>query len=188
MHNLMLFDVVERDQNLDSKPAHKAFRNSFKVVHLDEFIKVHRQDFERQDQMLPENETFLNPHNVFLVIWVAVTERLQDSRLNKPLLIEAFLVTKNFESGELFPLVIVALENLPERSFTDLLVDFKSISNMIVHLTNVFALVIVKTAVFGTIGRRQDLILPLHQVYEVDLIVLQNLCLFIIEQTLAQVH
>jgi len=139
--------------------------------------------------MFPEDQTLLNPYDILLIVWISVTERLQDTSFDQALFIEAFLVTKNFECGKLFPLVIIGFEHLPEGSLADPLVDFKSVGNMIVHITDVFTLVVVKSSVFRTIGcLKLTTLLALHQVYEIDCIVLQYLCLFIIQQTLAEMQ
>ena len=61
---------------------------------------------------------------------------------------------------------------------------------MVMHLTNVLALLIVKPAVLGPIRRGQwlGIVFALQDIEVVDLVVLEDLRLFIVEQVLAQVH
>jgi hypothetical protein len=56
VNDAMLFDVMERDENLNSESAYETLRYSLEIVHFYEFIKVHRQNFEGQDQMFPKNQ------------------------------------------------------------------------------------------------------------------------------------
>lgn len=77
--------------------------------------------------------------------------------------------------------MVIAFEDLTKRSFSNALVDFKPICNMVVHFANIFSFIVVKSAVFGAIGRRQHLVFALHQVYEVDLVVLEDLGLLVVE-------
>ena len=52
---------------------------------------------------------------------------------------------------------------------------------MVVHFANIFSFIVVISAVFGAIGGRQHLVFALHQVYEVDLVVLEDLGLLVVE-------
>lgn len=77
--------------------------------------------------------------------------------------------------------MVIAFEDLTKRSLSNTLVDFKSICNMVVHFANILSFIVVKSAVFGAIRRRQYLVFALHQVYEVDLVVLEDLGLLVVE-------
>ena len=61
---------------------------------------------------------------------------------------------------------------------------------MVVHVTYVFPFVVVKASVFGAVRCRERLatILSLEDVEVEDLVVLQYLCLLVVEQIFAQVH
>ena len=54
MDDIVLVEIIQRNQNLNRKPFDQVQREALEVVHLDELIQVHRQHFKTQDQMLAE--------------------------------------------------------------------------------------------------------------------------------------
>jgi hypothetical protein len=85
--------------------------------------------------------------------------------------------------------VVVALENLSKRPFADALLDLKSVGYMVVDVTDVLSFVVVETAIFRTIRCRDSfaIFLTLQNIQVEDLIVLENLSLFIVKEELGQV-
>ena len=103
--------------------------------------------------MLSEDKRFNNPHNVLLIFGVAVLEFLEDSSLNETLFIESLLIPKNLESHNVLGLVVKALEHLAKGSLTNALLHLKSVSDMVMHITDVLSFVIVKSPILWSIRR-----------------------------------
>jgi len=101
--------------------------------------------------MFTEHQGFLNPHYILLIVWIAVPEGLKDTSFNETLLIEAFLVTEDLEGDELLSLMVPAFENLAEGALSDTLVNFKSVSDVIMDVTDILSFVVVKATVFWTV-------------------------------------
>ena len=56
MHDVVLAQEVQRDQDLDCKALDQRQTKSLEVVHLDEVVQIHGQQLERYDQVFTENE------------------------------------------------------------------------------------------------------------------------------------
>jgi len=149
--DVVLFNVVQRNQDLDSEASDEALGHAFEVIHFYEFIEVHGHNFKGQDQMFAEHQGFLNPHDVLLIVWVAVPEALEDTSFDETLFIEALLVAEDFEGDELLSLVVPTFENLAEGALANTFVNFKSVSNVVVDVTNVLSFVVIKTTVFWSV-------------------------------------
>lgn len=78
--------------------------------------------------------------------------------------------------------MIPSFENLTKRAFADAFIYFKSESDVIVDITYVFALVIVEATVLWTIRGLKFIPFSFKEVDEVDLVVFENLCFFIVKQ------
>lgn len=49
------------------------------------------------------------------------------------------------------------MKYLAERAFTDIFLDFKSVGNVVFSITDVLAFIVVKAAIFRTVGSGQKL-------------------------------
>jgi hypothetical protein len=119
------------------------------VVALDEFIKVHTENLETNNEMLPKHELFFNSNDVFLIFWVTFAQLLYNLSFNQALLVKSLLVSENLKSHDLLLLVVLALKNLTERSFAESLNNFISVSNVMAFRSNVLIFVIVKAVVIN---------------------------------------
>jgi len=63
---------------------------------------------------------------------------LDESCFNKSLFVEPLFIFQNFESYIFTLLVIVTFKNYTKGSFSKLLSDFKSITQVLIHSRNVF--------------------------------------------------
>ena len=140
--------------------------------------------------MLAEHERLQDAHDVLLVLGVVVFQLLQDAGLDQALLVEALLVAKDLECYHFLLLVVEALEDLTKGTLTDAFLHLESVGNVIVHLADVLALLVIEASVLGAVGRgeRLSVVFALEDVQVVDLVVLQNLRLLVVKQVLAQVH
>ena len=93
MHNVELLHVMERDKYLNGESADEPFRDALEVVHLDELVQVHRQHLEGENEMLAENESLHDSHNILLILWIVLFELVEDTCLDQTLLIQPFLVS-----------------------------------------------------------------------------------------------
>ena len=133
--------------------------------------------------MLAEHKCLDNSHDVFLVFWIVCFQLFQDASFDQPLLIQTLFISEDLQSDNLLLLVIIALENLAERALSNALLNFVPVRNMVVHVTYIFSFVVVKASVFWAIRccERLAAILSLEDVEVEDLIVLQYLCLLVVE-------
>ena len=75
--------------------------------------------------------------------------------------------------------MIEASEDLTKGTFSDALLDFKSVGNLVMDFADVLSFVVVEATVFESIRRGSSLAtLPLLHVDEVYLVVFEDLCLF----------
>ena len=105
--------------------------------------------------MLAEHKRLQDAHNVLFILRVILLEFLEDASLDKALLVQALLVTEDLQSNDLLLLVVEAFEDLAEGALANSLLDFEAISDVVVHVANVFTFVIVEASIFGAVGRRQ---------------------------------
>ena len=133
--------------------------------------------------MLAEHKCLYDSHDVFLVLWIVCFQLLQDASFDQPLLVQALFISEDLQGANLLLLVIIALENLAKRSLSNAFLDLVPVRNMVVHVTYIFSFVVVKASVFWAIRCRERLaaILSLENVEVEDLIVLQYLCLLVVE-------
>ena len=96
VNNIVLLHEVQRHQQLDGEPPDEAGGYALKVIALDEFVQVHAQHFEGENQVLPEQKFFLNPNNIFLVFRVVIPQLLKYFCFDQPLLVQSLLVSQYF--------------------------------------------------------------------------------------------
>ena len=84
--------------------------------------------------------------------------------------------------------MVEALKHLSKRALSNPLDNFVSVGNLVMFITYILVLVIIKAIVLHSIGCLHALGLPLQQVKEVDLVVLEHLSLLEVEEELAQVE
>ena len=87
MHNTPFFHVVKRNKNLNCKTSNEPLTDTLEVVQFDKLVKVHGQHFERENQMLAENEILNDSHDVLLVFRVVLFQLLENPCLDESLLI-----------------------------------------------------------------------------------------------------
>ena len=84
--------------------------------------------------------------------------------------------------------MVEALKHLSKRALSNPLDNFVSVGNLVMFITYILVLVIIKAIVLHSIGCLHALGLPLQQVKEVDLVVLEYLSLLEVKEELAQVE
>ena len=92
MHDVVVSQEPQRDQQLDCESSDKRLRNALKVVQLDELVQIHAEHLKRKHQMLPKNELIMQSDHISLVFRVPLLQRLQQASLNKPLLVQSCLI------------------------------------------------------------------------------------------------
>jgi hypothetical protein len=71
----MLAHVVQGNEYLDSESLDQRQREAFEIVHLDEVVEVHTEQFKRDDQMLSEYELIIPSDNILLVFRILFIKR-----------------------------------------------------------------------------------------------------------------
>jgi len=160
------------------------------VVALDELIQVHAQHLESEDEMLAEDELFLDANYVLLVLWIVVAELLQDLGFNEALLVEAFLVSKNFEGDVLLIFVIKTFEYLAEAALSEPVDDLETVADVLALLCDVLVLVVVEAVVvyavwcgWWTLGG-----LAIVDVEPIDGIVVEDFLLFDLHKIFGKIN
>lgn len=67
-------------QDLAYKDAHKVGAKASESVLFDEFVKVDREHFKDDAEVIPENKGVLHPHDVVLVVRVVLIVKLDGSK------------------------------------------------------------------------------------------------------------
>lgn len=102
VHNIVLAHVVQGNEYLDSESLDQRQREAFEIVHLDEIVEVDTEQFERDDQMLAEDELIIPSDDILLVFRILFIKRFNKFGFYQALLIQPLFVLKNFQSHVLF--------------------------------------------------------------------------------------
>jgi len=138
MNNIVFGQEVERYQNLDGEPLDQVERKTLEVVHLDELVEVDRKHFEGDHEVLPKHKLIQPPDNILLVFRVLVIQVLHQFGFHQSLLVQPLFVLQDLKSAVLFVFVVKALENDSETSFSKLLNDLVSKSQVLIDFAEVF--------------------------------------------------
>lgn len=189
VNNVVFAHVMERDEQLDGEAAHQSDGDTLEVVALDELVQVHRQHFERENQMLAEHELLSDADDVLFVLRVSVAQLVEDLGLNETLLVEALLVTQDLQGGDFFLLMIISLEHLAKATLAEATSDFEAVGYVLALVRDVLVLVIIKTIVVDAVGSGWWALLPLTllQGEPVDGLEVEDLRLLDVHQVLAEV-
>lgn len=76
MNDLVISQIFQPLQNLDGKPPNQAQRHALEVIILNKFVQIHAQNFERNYQMLSEENIVFCSNNVIYVIKIVLVEVL----------------------------------------------------------------------------------------------------------------
>ena len=140
-------------QKLNGKSADESDRHSLEVVAFDELVQVHAQHLEGEDQMLAEDKLFLYANDVLFVLWIVVSELLQNLGLDQTLLVQPLLVSENLQRNVLLVLVIKTFEYLAEAALSEPIYDLETVADVLALLGDVLVLVVVEAVVVDTVGR-----------------------------------
>lgn len=147
----MLIKVIKRNEDLNCESLDKIQREPLKVVHLYEFVQVHRQHLKGDAQMLSKHKLVKSTYDVFLVFWIIIVQVLNQFGLHQTLLVQSLFVFQDLKSNKALFLVVVASEDNTKRPLAQLFVDFISVRQMFVHSDEVLLLVSVKAIICGLV-------------------------------------
>lgn len=99
--------------------------------------------------MLSKHETVDDSNHTLLVVGVLHIQRLEDASLNQTLLMQAFLVSEDFNGHDFAGLVVVALKDLTETAFAYDLLNLEAVDNVVAHLGYVLTILRVETVILG---------------------------------------
>ena len=92
MDDVLLLDVVQSIKNLDGKTSDQTERETLEVTCFQEIIKVDRQQFECNTQMVPKLDHFLHSYDVVLIIRIMVSEVSKNLDFHLCLILELLAV------------------------------------------------------------------------------------------------
>ena len=87
MDDVVLAEVVQRYEYLNSKSFDQIQGEALEMVHLDKLIQIHTQHFEDYHQVLPKVELVDTSNNVFLIIQVFIVQMLNQLGFNETLFV-----------------------------------------------------------------------------------------------------
>ena len=102
-----------------------------KLVLLNQLVKIHRQQLERNTDMVSEREMFMNVNDICHVVRVGLTKMLQDPDFLLRLSVEALFIADHFQCHVDSVLVVKSMNDLAKTAFTNHLEDFVAVRNMI---------------------------------------------------------
>ena len=107
MDDVVFSHVVQRYQNLDSKPLYQRQRKALERVHFDKLVKVDREQFKRDDQVLSEHKLVKQLNDVLLVFRVILVQSFDQFDLNQTLLVKSLFVLEDLQGNKLLVFVVV---------------------------------------------------------------------------------
>lgn len=114
-----------------------------KVVCLQQLVKIGRQYFSDDTDMLPENDEVLNPQQIFAILYVLLLDLHQDVNLVQSQLHVLPPRPDDLHRHHLPRLVVERLDDLTKRAPSQTLQKFISISDLLVPLPQIAALEVV---------------------------------------------
>ena len=161
MYQLRLTQQTKPIQQLLREDPHKRCAQPSELVLLDQLVQIHRQQLKHKTQMLPVNESVLQPQNVVVIVLVhASIEQIQNRYLHHALIEVGRFVLDHFDSDDLLCFQILAFDYLPERALTEdvedevavLVIRFFGAEN-IVYIEDVVAVFVVVAIVLHALAR-----------------------------------
>jgi len=128
--------------------------------------------------MLPKYSIVFHPDNIVDIIRIVFFQVLKDLKFNTSLMMKSLLVSDDLYSDKLIGFIVIALNCLTERSFTDGFKDFIPIRHMILHYNVIVATIVVETVVMRE--KRAALNLWRVETEEIDFFVVQDLAFLIV--------
>jgi len=95
MNDLVVAQVLEPLEDLDSETPDEPEGDTLEVVALNELIQIHGEQFEGDDEVLAEEEVVFGSNDVVDVVGVVFVEVLEDFELDAGLVLELLLVPNN---------------------------------------------------------------------------------------------
>lgn len=131
--------VVKQQQALQhrvSELAHESDAEALELVLLYELVQVHRQQLERDADVISEQEMFLHVNDVGRVLRVDPAEVVENADFLLGLSVKPFLIAHHLEGDADAVLVVEGVHHLPETAFADHLQNFIAVGDMIVWYLN----------------------------------------------------
>ncbi len=138
MYYLVLLEKAKARQYLDGKSTDQLNIKAVVIVADNKLVQVLRKHLEDDAYMFPEDNEIFDPHNMRNPLRIILLDICQYFDLNKRLLSEFLFILYHFQSHLLFSFVIVNLENLSIRAFSNFRKNLITVSNVIVHNIRIF--------------------------------------------------
>ena len=109
MDHILIAEEFERLKNLNRESTDQGQRHALEIVVLDEFVKVDREEFERDDQVITEHAVVLYLNDVVLVVGVLPLQVLKDAQLYSCLVLVTLFVLNYFDCNNFIGFVVKTL-------------------------------------------------------------------------------
>ena len=114
MDHIVLFEELERIEELNGKSSHKAERQALKVVEFQELVQVDAHQLKRNAQVLSKDHKVFHVDDIHGIVWIILFKILQNFEFDTSLIVILLLVLDDFDSHIVLCLVIVTLDRNAE--------------------------------------------------------------------------
>jgi len=153
------------------------------IVHFDELVQVDAVQVENAAKMVSENKVVTELDYSFNIVRITLLQKKEQLGLNCSLVVVFLLILDEFNSHQLFILVVKTFNNLSKSSFSYNFNELESESNMVSLLNTIVAFFVIESVVDQSFH-----ITCFYFVFIltkiVQLIIFVNFCLFEISQVL----
>lgn len=157
-----------------------------KIVGLDELVKIHAQQFKRNQQVAAEDLVVDDSDDVVVIVLVSVLEVLQDPELHAGLVLEPLFVANDFDGDHLLLFVVEALQRLAEAAAADFVEYLVSEGKVVFYDDLVVTAFVVVAEVVLVQSRALDF--WRLQAEEVHVRIIAHFDLFVVGESLAAVQ
>ena len=153
------------------------------IVHFDELVQVDAVQVENAAKMVSENKVVTELDYSFNIVRITLLQKKEQLGLNCSLVVVFLLILDEFNSHQLFILVVKTFNNLSKSSFSYNFNELESESNMVSLLNTIVAFFVIESVVDQSLHITCFyFVLILAKI--VQLIIFVNFCLFEISQVL----
>ena len=117
MNDAQVLEETQSRQELDGEAADQAVLEALVVIHLDEFVEVDGVQVEHNAEMVAPDEVILKFDDALYLVRIVLLKKKEQLGLDRCLIVVLLLILHHLDGDHLFRFVILALENLTERTF-----------------------------------------------------------------------
>ncbi|ETV99496.1 hypothetical protein H310_08171 [Aphanomyces invadans] len=150
--NVVCVEKYEAVEQIDRDFLEQRHREAAKLLELQVLVQVDAEQLKHEAQVVPKHKRVEHCNHVASPVHVGTVQMLEQLDLHDRLLLEFLLVPDDLDRDHLPRRIVVALEHLAKRPAPQVPDDVVSIRNVVMHVDDVVAFVVVKPMV-GDAGR-----------------------------------